>query len=1070
MPVTYRLERATRRVDTAPTLDPAQRSVVDHRGGPLLVLAGPGTGKTTTLIEAVVDRVETDGLSPEQVLVLTFGRKAAEDLRNRITARLGRTCSTLVSSTFHSFCYGLLRRWQPADLYSTPTRLLSAPEQDVKLRELMVHSQDSGRAAWPPALGQALRTRGFAREIHAVLSRAREKGLEPADLVRVGRDTRRPEWEAVGAFMDEYLTVLDFEGAVDYSELIHRAVLLSETPDVQQELRARFKAVFVDEYQDTDPSQVRLLQAIAGDGRDLVVVGDPDQSVYAFRGAEVRGILDFPVEFRRRDGQPAQVVALDTTRRFGERLLTCSRRIAAGIGVRGSIERDTFQRFRHPVAVEPDFGPGLATVFTFGSSGAETDHIANILRRAHLEDGIAWYDMAVLVRSGVTTIPGLRRALVGSGVPVEVAGDEVPLRFEPAVQPLLIGLRAAVDPQAMTAQTAELLMLSPLVDHEAAQLRKLGRLLRRADRDAHVGERMPRPSGDLLRDALVDPLVLTEVHDPLVDKPVRFARLLAKAHQLLADGGSAEQALWTLWSGTPWPKRLQSAVERGGAAARAAHRDLDAICALFEVAARAEEKRDHTGASVFLDEVEAQQIPADTLADRGVRGAAVRLLTAHRAKGLEWRLVVVAGVQEGVWPDLRRRGSLLQADRLGVDGLAEPRTTTAMLAEERRLFYVAVTRARQRLVVTAVAAPEADGDQPSRLVDELALRAVHIPGRPPRPMSLPGLVSELRRVASDPSHGDALRKAAAARLAILAAEDRSGEPLVPSADPDRWWGLRARTHAEAPVRPVDEPLRMSASALGELLDCPLRWFLTREAAGEGAKSASVGFGSLIHALADHMAKEMGTDDRVDEAQLLKLLDSVWDQVQFDSPWIAQREKVEAEDAIKRFVRWHDGRLDRAYVGSEQEFRIDVPLGDGETVTLSGRVDRVERDPQGRIVVVDFKTSKNPPTGVSLPHNPQLGLYQQVVDAGGLATLCGAGAESGGAELVQLRVDVDGLPKVQSQPPQLPDEEGRKPIEVQLVNAARIVRAEQFDATINSYCHRCGFAAMCPAQQRSGALL
>ena len=140
---------------------------------------------------------------------------------------------------------------------------------------------------------------------------------------------------------------------------------------------------------------------------------------------------------------------------------------------------------------------------------------------------------------------------------------------------------------------------------------------------------------------------------------------------------------------------------------------------------------------VFLEEVEAQQIPADTLAERGVRGDSVRLLTAHRSKGLEWRVVVVAGVQEGSWPDVRRRGSLLQADRLGRYGLAEPLSPTAMLAEERRLFYVAVTRARERLIVTAVASPEADGEQPSRLLDDLGV-AGRAPTRSTGPDADPG--------------------------------------------------------------------------------------------------------------------------------------------------------------------------------------------------------------------------------------------------------------------------------------------------------------------------------------------
>ena len=135
-----------------------------------------------------------------------------------------------------------------------------------------------------------------------MLARARELGLDPTELAQAARRADRGDWYAASAFFEEYLDVLDVQGVLDYGELVHRAVLLAGQDDVRRELRHDFRAVFVDEYQDTDPAQVRLLQALAGDGADLVVFGDPDQSIYQFRGADVRGILDFPETFRRMDG------------------------------------------------------------------------------------------------------------------------------------------------------------------------------------------------------------------------------------------------------------------------------------------------------------------------------------------------------------------------------------------------------------------------------------------------------------------------------------------------------------------------------------------------------------------------------------------------------------------------------------------------------------------------------------------------------------------------------------------------------------------------------------------------
>ena len=166
---TFRLAAPTPTGAAPVELDEHQRRVVEHEGGPLLVLAGPGTGKTTTLVEAIVDRIEKRGAQPDQVLALTFSRKAAEQLRDRVTARMARTTSSTLCSTFHSFAYGLIRAKAPADLYEGPLRLLSAAEQDVVLQELLTDAPESIR--WPDSLRFAVGTRGFAREVQAVFHR-----------------------------------------------------------------------------------------------------------------------------------------------------------------------------------------------------------------------------------------------------------------------------------------------------------------------------------------------------------------------------------------------------------------------------------------------------------------------------------------------------------------------------------------------------------------------------------------------------------------------------------------------------------------------------------------------------------------------------------------------------------------------------------------------------------------------------------------------------------------------------------------------------------------------------------
>ncbi|MFD0804972.1 ATP-dependent helicase [Nocardioides caeni] len=1056
--------------DPAPALDERQRQVVEHEGGPLLVLAGPGTGKTTTLVEAIVDRIERGGADPDSVLALTFSRKAADQLRDRVSARLGRTTGHQLSSTFHSFAYALVRRYAPAELYEAPLRLLSAPEQDVVLRELLADHPESVK--WPERFRQAMETRGFAREVQAVLGRAREKGMDGEELRRLGEAEGIDEYVAAGLFLEQYLDGLDSLGATDYADLIRRAGIEAEVH--RAELRDRFRHVFVDEYQDTDPGQVALLRALAGDGRDLVAVGDPHQSIYAFRGAEVRGILEFPTEFPKADGSPAEVVALQTTRRFGQRILMASQRVAGRIGLPGTIPAGARESFLAPTCAPGPHGDGKVEVLTYDTDRAEADHLADILRRAHLEDGIGWDEMAVLVRSGRASIGPLRRALGAAGVPVEVAGDEVPLVRDPAVLPLLEALRAVVnldnddhtDIGHVDPGRAEALLTGPLGGLDAGDVRRLARQLRAREKDAcqETGG-TPRSSRELVRLAVVDVGVLDEVAGPEADRARALAQLLAGTRSAAEGGASAEELLWSLWSGTSWPQRLRRSVEAGGGSARRAHRDLDAICALFDLAARVGEKREHLAVGPFLASLVQQEIPADTLADRGARGAAVRLLTAHRSKGLEWRLVAVAHVQDGGWPDLRRRTTLLQADRIGTGVVVPAVTPRELLAEERRLFYVACTRARERLVVTAVASPDDDGEQPSRFLEELVPDRDHIravSGRPPRPLSLAGLVAELRRTLADPEAPEPLRAAAARRLARLAGESAGRRQLVPAADPATWWGTRAASRSEEPIREVGKPVPISATVLDAIAACPLRWFLEREAGGVVRSHQSANLGQLVHALAERVA-DGSIDGDLDS--LMTEVDRVWDRLDFRTPWSKEREHKRVRAALARFLTWHE-RNPRRLVATEARFATEVRMDDGTAVRINGYADRVEIGGDGRVIVVDLKTGRGKPTGPAVRDHVQLALYQYAVDAGALDDPEGGLTDlvSGGAELIQLGLE-DGSPHAtrQEQDPHAADGPEREALRERITHVAHLLREETFPAVAGEHCRDCGFVPLCPVK-------
>jgi superfamily I DNA/RNA helicase/RecB family exonuclease len=1044
----YRLVRPAVEPALAPELDEHQQAVVEHLGGPLLVLAGPGTGKTTTLVEAVVRRVER-GADPDQVLVLTFSRKAADELRERIAMRVGRTVREPAAYTFHSWCFALLRAHaEPGRL----PRLLSQPERDVRIRELLRgHAEGLGLVDWPASLLPALRTRGFAREVAALFDRARERGLDGAALRALGVAHDRPAWIAAATFLDEYLDVLDARGEVDYAGLVAAAGQLVQRRDVAADVHGRYQAVFVDEYQDTDPSQERLLQALAGDGRDLVVVGDPDQSIYGFRGAEVANILGFTDNFPTADGQPAPTLTLGVSRRTGGRLLAASRLIAERLPTPG-LSADARQAHRDLSAAGPDASEPLIKLFP--STAEEVTGIADLLRRAHLERGLPWREMAVLVRSGVRSLAVLRRALVAAGVPVSVAADDLPIARDPAVAPLLIGLRVAGDGlESMTEDDARVLLTSPLSRARPAVLRALGRRLRTIAREA--GASVPPSSASLLRDALADPAEIAVAEDWMADPVRRLNGVLTKARAAILGGATPEEALWILWDGSGWSRRLTRDAAGIGSIARNADRDLDAVVALFEAAARLEEREPRAGVATLLDELGMQEIPGAAQEERPGLPDAVRLLTAHRSKGLEWDLVVVAGLQDDVWPDLRRRGSLLDADRVDAGDLRPAPTAQSMLTDERRLFYVAMTRARRQLVLTGVRALDDSGVQPSRFLDDLVdeLPPTGLAGTDLLAPS--SLVARLRRVLQDDKSSAVLKSAAAQRLAALASAcTDDGHALVPVADPSAWWGLNDLTSGVVGLHDPAQPLPMSGSSLAAFETCPLRWFFEHEVRARGASTAAQGFGTVVHVLAQLVAEEKLPPDA---DVLVEQMSEVWAALGFEAAWQRDREREEARAALQRLIRWLAARPDRRLLESEAPF--EVAVGD---VILRGAADRLEIDDHGKVHVVDFKTSRSVPSLQAAAEHPQLAVYQLAVREGGFSQHTGPDPRLGGAELVFLRKEMStGLPGERTQPA-LPDEQPTWADEL-IERTATSIRDETFPARPNDGCDICAFRTSCPAQ-------
>ncbi|MEV4717874.1 ATP-dependent DNA helicase [Micromonospora noduli] len=1099
--------------------DPVQAEVVGHTDGPMLVLGGPGTGKTSTLVEAVAARV-AEGVDPERILVLTFGRRGATALRQRIEARIAqdghRVLREPLVRTFPAYAFGLLRR-AAAERGEPSPRLLTGPEQDLIIRELLDvvgEEPEDDPVGWPTDLRPALRTRAFAGQLRDLLMRAAERGVGPIDLARLGEKLGRADWPAAARFLREYVAVLALRDvsnrgsiAYDPAELVRAATgLLRDDEELLAAERRRLAHVYLDELADTDPAQLELLSVIAGGGKSLVAFADPDSSTYAFRGADPAGVATFPHRFRTASGAPAAQVLLSTSYRAGPGLLAAIARL--GRRLRGPAAH----RRLHPL---PDAPPGVVEVHTFRSATSEAAWLAHALRSAHLLDGVPWSRMAVLVRSTALQLPTLRRALHAAGVPTVVHGEDLPLHLQPAVAPLLLLLRCALEPERLDEEAAVALLHSPLGGADPLAERRLRQGLRALALAG--GDR--RPSGELIVEALQDPEELTGIERRWAEPAQAVAGLLAIAREAAArPGATAEDVLWAVWHASGLAERWAGAINQGrpeageGDLARrrraeAADRDLDAVLVLFDAAARFTDRLPGARTEVFLDHVLAQDLPADTIAPTADRGAAVRLLTAHAAKGLEWDLVAVAGVQEGIWPDLRLRGSLLGSERLvdvlagrSVDGATAANVvgqTSALLDEERRLFHVAISRARHRLLVSAVASAAVGGDdheeQPSRFLHELGPStppptppstpptpptAPGPPGpqpgprtepssgdtggaavgetgdeepgrpgalpvtRPPRALTLPALVAELRTAITDPAAPAARRRAAAAELARLAAAG------VPGAHPDDWWGLRVLSD-DRPLVDDGDPVRVTPSAMESALRCSLRWLLERHG-GSGPTSTAQGVGNLVHA-----AAMLAEDASADRGALLDYVAARFDAIELAARWMAGPERERAEAMVDKLLRWL-ATNPRRLLAIEHEFavRLDDP---NRPIDLTGRVDRLEVDEAGRLVVIDLKTGKSTAvTGTDLAEHPQLGAYQAAVEAGAFAEF---GEESGGAALVQLGTSAKDA-REQNQP--AASEGPAAGWATALVRrTADTMAAATFAAVANSKCRVCPVRTSCP---------
>ncbi|WP_170228484.1 PD-(D/E)XK nuclease family protein [Nesterenkonia populi] len=974
--------------------------------GPLLAWGGPGTGKTS-LTEELALRFLAQGHDARRLLVLSPTRASAAGLRERIESRWAAEApdaalSDQPSRSFASYAFWLLgeaRRRRILSFAARAPRLLSGAEQDRIIRDILAEMDTAEAEHWPGSLTEAASADGFRKEIRELIDRTAEHGITPEQLTALGQQHGKPEWEAGAEVYRRYREALDspaYADAFDPAGLINAAVeLLRDSPELLRAERERLQLILVDDLQEAGASTFRLLRLI-GAGRAVIAFANPDAAVQGFRGARPDRLRPWTAFGQAGSMQPdaaaglpgseASTLTLRTSHRLSPGLSEIYTRTVQRIGAVGPAE---LRRPYEQVSSAERGSAAQAAEAVTAASGhvAEQAVIAEILDRyddAHVPFG----EIAVIARNGAAA-HHLGQVLRAHSIPVLQPMSERVLKQEPAVAPLLRILELVTahtvpfaDPEQSTGLQVPLedlieLLSSRYGDTDPLKQRRLRQLLRQAERRRaqQTGE-SPRESDALLLEAGSSPEspVLRAVADEFpgiaygISRIARMVRAARDVVEAAPQAAGPEEVLWAAWEAAAVSERWAETTRGTGWEAGRADQDLDAVLALFHAAERFADQNPRALAASFADHMNRLELPMDTLAEGSAPEDAVRILTPATAAGREFDTVILTGVQEGVWPNLRPRGQLLASTDLvdAVEHGTAPEDSSHLvrrvrtLQDEYRLFAASASRARARIFAIAV---ESEEERPSMLLDLIAPAHQRAPAASlaPDPLTGPRLVAQLRRHLE--THGE--DHDAAQALAALA------EHRISGADPSHWWGLQPLS-TEGPILDPEEEVRVSPSSVGSAVEDPLGWF-TAEAGGTEPTDFSRMLGTLIHEVAEAHPEE------TDPQRLSEALAARWDQLRLEPGWQAEAEWARAQDMLRQLADYHreaGAARELAHVELKAAAATTLQLSGGEReVVISGMIDRIERTLEGTLWVIDLKTGRSAASAKATARHAQLGTYQ-----------------------------------------------------------------------------------------------
>lgn len=896
------------------------KALVERPAGTQLIVGGPGTGKTELLAQRAAHLINSGIASSDAVLALSFSRATAADLRERVTNLAQRSFGELSVGTFYAFARTLVEE-HSRELFGSPRppMLLTTPEQIHMVQQVLAGERPQH---WPLIYRRMLHTRTMAEELADFMLRCGEQRITPQELARRARE--KPAWSALPGFYERYLRHLDDEGKIDYTGLLLRANRALSQPEIVGKTASRFPYVLVDEYQEATLVQVEILKSMVGGGCHLTAVADPQQTSFSFRGAERASVPAFPHTFGRVGGPAVAAFTLKTGYRVPREILAS----AADL-----FDSDV------PTLPDPAPHPGRVEFFVFDQEMAENDWIAAEINRLHLIQQVPYTEIAVLTRTS-RALPSLSRALDREGIPHSRPGAR--LIDHPAVRLVLdLAWVAAEDsgsgrsPQMVATMDGivESMLLGPMFNLSQGQARDL--VLRRRDRDARwwevLGEELPE---------------------------ARSAALLLKDPSWALQP-PATDGFWKLWRGA---SQLSKLVE--------SDRFTNNRYALFSFAqtlGRLAERSPRTSLLEYRRLILEGDLEASPLLSPGGAGKdQVTISTIHHAKGRQFADVFIAGATEGIFPDTRPFRSLLDTQFLSHPDIDFSGLLEARLEEERDLAYIAMTRAKRRVVWTATA-PDLEEHRRtiSRFLLHLADRGESALGRPPSRRSAPPVgaletESHIRRVQKDIRQTGPRRLAAAS---VLARPTR----------PDLWdpSGFAGMSPPGSDLGLIDPGHVMSASQAEAYHVCPRRFALERRLRIQPPEhSPYVKFGQLIHDVLHRTGERsrkrgrhhFDLDDAMDELHRQSA------NFDFGTPVVHQAFLERGEKLITQLAeRW------RSEGGEPIGFEEDVEATLAG-VPWRGRIDRIDRMGDGRLRIVDYKASKNPMTVKDARKALQLGFY------------------------------------------------------------------------------------------------